>query len=86
MSSDVEGALFLSISSRGSSRYGSEEELDTDDPFCEFINELEYPQQEEESEEDSELVDEREDERKNEEKDEENEDDKSTYDGDDDED
>ena len=33
MSSDTESALSLSIFSAGSSQYGSEEELDTDDPF-----------------------------------------------------
>ena len=33
MSSDVGGSLSLSISFTGSSRYGSEEELDRDDPF-----------------------------------------------------
>ena len=33
MPSDTEGALSSSISSGGSSRYGSEEELDIVDPF-----------------------------------------------------
>ena len=33
MSSDVGGSLSLSRSFTGSSRHGSEEELDTDDPF-----------------------------------------------------
>ena len=86
MSSDVEGALSLSISSAGSSRHRSKEELDTDNPFWEFINKPKYPQIEEESKEDSEPVDKGEDEEiNNEEKDEENENDKSAYDGDDDE-
>ena len=84
MSSDAEGSLSLSISSAGSSRHGSEDELDTDDPFWKFINEPKYPQKEKESEEDSELVDEGENEEKNnEEEDEKNEDDESAYDGDD---
>ena len=48
MSPDSEGALSLSISSTGSSRHGSEEELDTDDPFWEFIDEPKHPQKEEE--------------------------------------
>ena len=58
-------ALSLSISSGGFSRYRSEEELDTDDPFWEFINEPKYPQKEKESEKDSEPVDEGEDEKRN---------------------
>ena len=62
ISSDVEGTLSLSISSKSSSQHGSEEELDTDDIFWKFINELKYSQKEEESEEDSEPVDEEEDE------------------------
>ena len=33
MSSDAGGSFSLSISLTGSSRHGSEEELDTDDPF-----------------------------------------------------
>ena len=61
MSSDAGSSFSLSISFTGSSRHGSEEELDTDDLFWEFINELKYPQIEEESEEDSEPVDEGED-------------------------
>ena len=32
MSSNVEGALSSTVSSGGSSRYGSKEEFDTDDP------------------------------------------------------
>ena len=85
MSSDAEGALFLSISSAGSSRHRSEELLDTGDPFWEFINELKYPQIEE-SEEDKEPVDEGVDgEINNEQEDEENEDNESAYDSDDDE-
>ena len=52
MSSNAGGSLSLSISFTGSSRHGSEEELDTDDPFWEFINEPKYSQKEEESEED----------------------------------
>ena len=44
MSSDTEGVLSLSISSVGSSRHGSEEELDRDDPFWEFIDEPKHPQ------------------------------------------
>ena len=55
----------LSISSEGSSRHGLEEELDTNDPFWEFINEPKYPQKEEESEEDSKPVDEGKDEERN---------------------
>ena len=43
MSSDAEGTPSLSISSEGSSQHGSEEELDTDDPVWEFINEPKYP-------------------------------------------
>ena len=87
MSSDAEGPLSLSISFAGSSRHGSEEEVDTDDPFWEFINELKYPQKEKESEEDSEPVDEVEDEEiNNEQEDEKNEDDESACDGDGDED
>jgi len=83
MSSDVEGALSLSTSSEGSSQYESEKELDTDEPFWEFIREPKYPQKEEESEEDNEPADGGEDEkRNNKEEDEENKDDKSTYDGD----
>ena len=86
MSSDSEGTLSLSISSAGSSRRGSKEELDTDDLFWVFINERKYPQKEKESKEDSEPVDEREDEeRNNEQENEKNEGDKSAYDGDDDE-
>ena len=87
MSSDPEGALSLSISSEGSSRHGSKENLDIDDPFWEFINEPRYPQKEKKSKEDSEPVDKGEDEERNkEEEDVENRDDESTYDGDDDED
>ena len=44
MSSDPECALSLSISSEGSSQHGSKEELDTDDPFWQFINEPKYSQ------------------------------------------
>ena len=51
MSSDVEGALSSSISSGDSSQYGSEKELDTDEPFWEFIDKPKYPPKEEESEE-----------------------------------
>jgi len=51
MSSDAEGSLSLSISLTGSSRHGSDEELDKDDPFWEFINELKHPQKEEDDEE-----------------------------------
>jgi len=87
MSSDAEGSLSLSISFAGSSRHGSEEELDTCDPFWEFINELKYLQKEKETEEDSEPDDEGENEEiSDEQEDEENEDDESAYDGDDDED
>ena len=86
MSSDSESALSLNISSKGSSRQGSKEELDTDDLFWEFINKPKYHQIEKESEEDSEPVDEGEDEEiNNEQEDKENEDNKSAYDGDDDE-
>ena len=75
MSSDIKGVLSLSISSEGSSRYGSKEEFDIDDSFWKFINESKYPQKEKKSEEDSEPIDEREDEkRNNEEEDEKNED------------
>ena len=84
MSSDAEGVLSLSISYASSSRHESEEVLDKDDPFWEFINEPKYPQKEEESEEDNESVDEWEDEEiNNEQEDRENEDDESAYDGDD---
>ena len=38
-------------SSESFPRYGSEDELDTDDPFCEFIDEPKYCHEEEESEE-----------------------------------
>ena len=61
LSFDAGGSLYLSISFTGSSRHGLEEELDTDDLFWEFINELMYPKKEEETEEDSEPVDEGED-------------------------
>ena len=87
MSSYSEGALFLSISSACSPRHGSEEELDTNDSFWEFINKLKYPQIEEESEEDSEPVDKGEDKKiNNEQEDVENKDKESAYDGDNDED
>ena len=87
MSSDAGGSLSLSISFKGSSRHGSEEELDRDDPFWEFIDEPKYPQKEKETEEYCELDDEGEDEEiSDEQEDEENEDDESSYDGDDDED
>ena len=75
MSSDDRGSLSLSISLTGYSRHGSDEELDRDDPFWEFIDEPKNPQKEEDDEE---ISDEQEDE--------ENEDDESAYDGDDDED
>ena len=78
ISSDAESTLSLSISSEGSSLHGSEEELDTDDPFQKFINELKCPQQEKESKEDSELVDEGGDEERK------NEDGEFAYDDDDD--
>ena len=83
MSSDAGGSLSLSISFIGSSRYGSDEELDRDDPFWEFIDEPKHLQKEEETEEYCELDD---DEISDEEEDEENEDDESAYDVDDDED
>ena len=87
MSSNAEGAFSLSISSEGFSQHRSEEELDTDDPFWEFINVPKYPQKEEESEKVSEPIDEGEDEEINNEKeDRKNEDNKPTYDSDDDED
>ena len=66
MSSDTIGSL---------SRNGSDEKLDRDDPFWEFIDEQKNPQKQEDDEE---ISDEQEDE--------ENEDDESAYDGDDDED
>ena len=72
ISSDAGGSLSLSISFTGSSRH-TEEELDRDDPFWEFIDEQKNPQKEEDDEE---ISDEQEDE--------ENEDDESAYDGDDD--
>ena len=65
MSSNAEGALFLSISSESSSQHESEEELDTDDSFWKFVNEPKYLQKKEKSEEDSEPVDEGEDEERN---------------------
>ena len=65
MSSDAVGSL---------SRSGSDEELDKDDPFWEFIGETKKPQKQEDDEE---ISDEQEDQ--------ENEDDESAYDGDDDE-
>ena len=46
MFSDAGGSLSLSISFIGSSRHGSEEELDRDDPFLEFIDEPKHPQKE----------------------------------------
>ena len=49
MSSDAGGSHSLSISFTGSSRHGSEEELDTDDPFWEFIDEPKHPQKEKET-------------------------------------
>ena len=79
-SSDAEGALSSSMSSGGSSRYGSEEELDTDDPFWEFIDEPKYPLKEVESEE-VEEAEEKESEQK--EEDGENEEDNFDYDGND---
>ena len=86
MSSDAGRSLSLSISFTGSSRHGSDEELDRDDPFWEFIDEPKHPQKEEEIEEYCELDDEKDDEEiSNEQEDEENED-ESAYDGDDDED
>ena len=87
MSSDAGGLHSLSISFIGSSRHGSEEELDTDDSFWEFIDEPKYPRKEEETEEISEPDDEGEDEEINDgQEDEENEHDESADDGDDDED
>ena len=87
MSSDAGGSLSLSISFTGSSRHGSEEELDTDDPFWEFIDEPKHPQKEEETEENSEPDDEEEGEEISDEQEEQkNEDDESAYDGDNDED
>ena len=87
MSSDAGGSLSLSISFTCSSRHGSKEELDTEDPFWEFIDEPKYSKKEKETEEDSEPDDEGEDEEiSDEQEDEENEDDESAYDGDDDED
>ena len=50
MSSDAGGSLSLSISLTGSSRHGSDEELDRDDPFWEFIDEPKHPQKEEDDE------------------------------------
>ena len=86
MSSDAEGALSLSISSAGYSWHGSEEKLDTDDPFWEFIDEPKYPQKEEEIEDNCELDDGKDDEKiSDKQEDEKNEDDESAYDGDDDE-
>ena len=85
MSSDPEGALSLSISSEGSSRHGSKENLDIDDPFWEFINEPRYPQKEKKSKEDSEPVDKGEDEERNNEQEDEKNEDEYAYDGDDDE-
>ena len=75
ISSDAGGSLSLGISFTGSSRHGSDEELDRDDPFLEFIDEPKNSQKEENDEEIS-----------GEQEDEENEDDESSYDGDDDED
>ena len=43
MSSDAEGSFYLSISFAHSSRHGSKEELDTGDPYWEFINKPKYP-------------------------------------------
>ena len=87
MSSDAEGTLSFSIFSACSSRHRSEEELDTDDPFWEFIDEPKHPQKEEEIKEHNEPDDEGEDEEiSDEHEDEENEDDESAYDGDDDQD
>ena len=62
MSSDVGGSHSLSISFMGSSQHESEEELDTDDPFWEFIDEPKHPQKEEVTEEHSMPDDEGEDE------------------------
>ena len=83
---DARGSLSLSISFTGSSRHGSEEKLDTDDPFWKFIDEPKQPQKEEETKENSEPDDEGEDEEISDEHEgEENENDESAYDGDDDE-
>ena len=67
-------ARFLWASFTGSSRHGSEEELDKNDPFLEFIDVPKHPQKDE----DEKISDEHENE--------ENEDDESAYYSDDDED
>ena len=85
MSSDAGGSLSLSISFTDSSRHGLKEELDTNDPSWEFIDEPKHPQKKEETEENSVPDDEGEDEKiSDEQDDEENEHDESAYDGDDD--
>jgi len=53
-SSDDECHIYSSMSPR----YGSEEELDSDDSFWEFINKLKYHPKEEESDKESERVNE----------------------------
>ena len=84
MSSDAEGALSPSMSSEGSSRYGSEEEFNVDDAFQEFIDEPKYPSKKKESEEECKEVDEgEEEESEQEEEDEENEEDNFDYDSND---
>ena len=78
MSSDAEGAFSSSMSSEGSSRYGPDEELSTNNPCWEFLDELKYPSKEVEIEE----VDKGEEESE-EVVDQENEKDNFDYDGDD---
>ena len=79
-------AFFEHIFYRFFSTRVEKEELDTDNPFWEFIDEPKHPQKKEETEENSEPDDEGEDEKISDEKeDEENEHDESAYDGDDDE-
>ena len=78
-SSNDECEIYSSISSQ----YGSEEKLDTNDPFWKFIDESKYPLKEQEIQEDTEGVDEDEEDESEQEEDQENEEDDFDYDGDD---